>query len=196
MLLLLPLTPFLHRFNYQVPMILLLVFVGCLLYNLFAFPFTQDARLKVFFSQQIDLNSGKNVVNLAGLDGYIQDIVAELPSSTGQDVHCERNSGIRGLTNCKWAGLAPNVLANEPASESVHIDTKKTNPYKNWVEYNISHSGDIAYFSIQGRNTKQCRLDFDEPVDVVHIEDAASDPRYDAVNEDGSSQIRLFSRDW
>lgn len=204
-LLLLPLTPFLHRFTYQVPTILFLIFVGCLLYNLFAFPFSRDARLKVYFSQQIDLNSGKNIVNLAGVDGYIQEIIGEIPSAAGQDLNCDHNNAdIRaGLTNCKWHGLAPNVLANEPALDSVvDVDSKKKtkktkkNPYKHWVDYNISHSGDSASFSIQGRNTKQCRIVFDEPVSEVHIEDAAPDPRYKVVNDDGSTQIRLFSRTW
>jgi hypothetical protein len=135
---------------------------------------------------------------LAGLNGYIQDIVGEIPSAAGQDIHCDHNGvDVRnGLTNCKWNGLAPNVLANEPASDSVSISLKKKNPYRHWLEYNVSHSGDAAYFSIQGRNTKQCRLVFDEPVAEVHIEDAAPDPRYKTVNEDGSTQIRLFSRTW
>lgn len=40
-LLLLPLSPFLHRFSFQIPTFLFLVLVGTLIYNLVAFPFSR-----------------------------------------------------------------------------------------------------------------------------------------------------------
>ncbi|KAK5173815.1 uncharacterized protein LTR77_002496 [Saxophila tyrrhenica] len=201
LLLLLPLTPFLHRVSYRIATFMFLVFVGCLIYNLLAFPFSSDARLKIYFVQRIDLNAGSNDVIIAGLDGYIQDIIGELPSAAGQDLKCgidgpsgkaDRRSG---LQTCSWHGLAPNVLANEPL-ETASFSKNTTNDFASWLDYNVTAANGTANFSIRGRNTKQCRIVFDNLVSEIHIDDAALDPRYKPVAEKGSEQIRLFSREW
>lgn len=190
-LLLLPLTPFLHRFVYQIPTFLFLIFIGCLIYNLLAFPFSRDARLKVYFVQTVDLNTGANNVTLTGIDGYLQDIIAEIPSAAGQALHCSgqnpedpRRSGLR---SCSWTGPAPHVV---PASASPAPYSNRTG-YKSWIDYKITHTNNSALLTFHGLNTKACRLHFNHSVSSVHIHDAAP-----PVGSDGSSQVRLFSRDW
>jgi hypothetical protein len=169
-----------------------LVFAGCLIYSLLAFPFSREARLKFYFVQTVDLDSGVNNVTLTGLDGYIQDIISELPSAAGQSLRCG-GQGVdplrTGLQTCIWHGLAPNVLATEVA-QLAKEDTKT------WLDYNISSSNSSAQFSIRGRNTKSCRLVFDNFVSELSIGDAASDPRYKPILDRGSAQIRLASRTW
>ena len=143
--------------------------------------------------QNIDLNTAVNNVTLIGLDGYLQDIIGELPSAAGQPLDCgdQATDTLRsGLQSCVWHGLAPNFMANEEVSET------SGHKYKTWLDYNITAANNSAQFSIQGRNTKSCRIVFNQPVSEVNIEDAASDPRYEPVSDRGSSQIRLFSRDW
>ena len=187
-----------HRFNYLVPTLLFLVFIGCLLYNLFAFPFSREARLMVYFVQQIDLNTGNNNVTVNGLDKYVRTIIEELPSSSGQALNCgsQVSDNFReGLTTCVWHGLAPNVLANSDTSD-VANSSSDIHDYDSWLYYNITMNDTHAAFSFQGRNTKSCRLVFDNPVATVDIEDAASDPRYISVADGGSSEVRLFSRNW
>src|SRR5438046_1945624 len=61
-ILLLPLGPFAHRFTYHIPYFLFLVFVGTLIYNLVAFPFSASNRYKAYFIQTVDLESGQNEV--------------------------------------------------------------------------------------------------------------------------------------
>ncbi|KAK0846792.1 hypothetical protein LTR03_006676 [Friedmanniomyces endolithicus] len=196
-LLLLPLTPFLHRFKYQVPTLLLLVFIGCLVYNLVAFPFSREARMKHYFIQTIDLDSGKTNVTLAGLDGYVQDIIAELPSAAGKPLHYSDNHQYsrNGLQSCSWSGLAPRVVPEQPALAPFSNKTRKHGP-QDWLDYNVTFTNNSAAFSIRGRNTKMCRLVLDTPVIGVEIEDAATDPRASPVAENGSSQVRLYSRTW
>ena len=191
-LLLLPLTPFLHRFLFQVPTLLFLIFAGCLIYALLASPFSRDARLHVYFIQTVDLDTGINNVTLTGLDGYLQDIVDEFPSAAGQPLRCGGHAAEtmkKGLQTCVWHGLAPNVLATEIAELT-------TDDYKSWLEFNITSANNTAHFSIQGRNSKTCRLVFDNLVSDLSIEDAASDPRYNPVSDRGIAQIRLASRTW
>ena len=85
-------------------------------------------------------------------------------------------------------------MATEAVSRS-SIHAKGIN-YTTWLDYDIISANSSAQFSIQGRNTKQCRIVFHDPVSEVHIEDAASDRRHKPVTERGSSQVRLFSRTW
>ncbi|KAK5130630.1 hypothetical protein LTR08_001889 [Meristemomyces frigidus] len=207
-LLMLPLTPFLHRVTFHLPTLLFVVFVGCLVYNMLAFPFGRDARLKVYFTQQVDLDTGLNNVSLTGVDGFLQDIIAELPSAAGQALDCgsipwaTRN----GLRSCVWEGLAPNVVPEErgrvkglavrPFTNRTkgHGDAKK---YATWLDFNSTvTSNHSATFSFQGRETKQCRLLFDSPISGIRIADAGTDGRSKPVPEQGSYQVRLFSRTW
>ena len=198
-LLLLPLTPFLHRFTYQIPTVLFLVFLGCLVYNLLAFPFSPEARMKHYFIQQIDLNSGINNVSLTGLDGYLQDIISEMPSSSGQAVSCgDTGAGLRnGLQTCSWHGLTPNVVAAETSLAPYRNHSDK-HSVSHWLSHNITlTSNHSATFTFSGRKTKACRLLFDTPVSGIRIADASPpDPRFQTVAKNGSTQLRVFSRTW
>ncbi|KAK4548610.1 hypothetical protein LTR36_009520 [Oleoguttula mirabilis] len=195
-LLLLPLTPFIHRFSYHIPTVLFLVFIACLIYNLLAFPFSREARLKHYFVQQIDLDTGANNVSLTGVDGYLQEIVAQLPSASGVHLNCEDTplAARNGLQSCSWPGLAPNVV---PVDHSVGpYSNTTTKKYQTWLDYNVTFHKQSASFTFRGRNTKSYRLLFDNPIAEVQVEDGATDPRYKTVSEKGSSQVRLYSRTW
>jgi len=82
-LLLLPVSPFIHRVPSQIPTSLLFIFIGTLLYNLMAFPFSEQNSLKVYFVQQVDLEFGISKVFLRGRVGYVQQIIADIPSAVG-----------------------------------------------------------------------------------------------------------------
>ncbi|KAF2717463.1 peptidase M28 [Polychaeton citri CBS 116435] len=197
-LLVLPLAPFLHRFKYQVPVLLLFIFAGCLVYNLLAFPFSRDARMKFFFNQQIDLTSGANHVILTGLDGFVQDVATSLPSAAGQTLACSPSTERLGLTACKFIGLAPLVAGAIGSVAPFKNNTSPENPYKSWLDYNItSNTTSSASFSLQGLNTRYCRVLFNSSITSLDIDGAGvRDSRFDAVADGGSSQLRLFSRDW
>nr|POE88174.1 vacuolar membrane protease [Quercus suber] len=212
LLLLLPLAPFLHRFTYQIPTLLFLVFIGCLVYNLLAFPFSRDARMKHYFVQTVDLDTGMNNVTLRGIDGYIQDIIAELPSASGQPIHCGISTSDvlkQGLQTCSWHGLAPQVVPNpqvdvEKSKKKHRNETSPSPPppshsYADWLHYNTSTPSNVsstATLTFRGSNSKACYLTFSRPVTSVNIADAAADPRFETVAENGSERITLFSRTW
>ncbi|RMY51060.1 hypothetical protein D0863_14696 [Hortaea werneckii] len=116
-LLLLPLTPFLHRWSYHIPTFSLLLGVGCVVYCLLAFPFSPESPMKVFFVQRVDLDGGKVESSLIGLPGFVEDVLAEVPSAVGQPLECwdgvktERSwTGRDGLRSCVWEGLWPDVV--------------------------------------------------------------------------------------
>lgn len=195
-LILLPLAPFLHRFSYHIPTFLFLVFIGCLIYNLLAFPFSRESRMKYYFLQQMDLSTGVNNVSVTGLDGYVQTIVAEMPSAGGQSSPCGDSAGRKGLTECLYHGLAPNVVPKGYPGLSVSHNSTLKHAYKSWLDLNVTRHGDSAAFSLRGLNTKQCRFSFDHVVSSVVVEDGASDPRMQPVPEEGSKLVHLFGRTW
>ncbi|KAE8352031.1 hypothetical protein BDV28DRAFT_158244 [Aspergillus coremiiformis] len=179
-----PLLPFIHRYTYHIPLFLLAVFIGTLIYNLVAFPFSASNRLKLYYVQEVNLDTGANRATFAGISPFVYDVSQHLPSAAGQDVHCEWHSKRRGLLSCSWEGLPPQLVAGEQ-------------PMKDWVSFNISRVADQphARFEVSGLNTRACRIVFDTPVKDFHVAGSAYDPRFphDAA---GIKEVRLWSREW
>jgi len=196
-LLLVPLGPFLHRFHYPIPTILFLICVGTVIYNLVAFPFSPNSRLKVYFIQQVDLDTGINEVSLTGLMPYVRNIIESIPSSAGKTINCNSPdyAARSGLTKCRWKGIPPNAVAEDglPGNVPPEID------YRSWVSFNVTravNSSQQARFKISGKNTRACRLLFDRPIEDFNVTGYATDPRFPRVAKHGCRSIRLWSRQW
>lgn len=201
-ILLLPVAPFLHRISSKVPAFLFLVFVGTLIYNLVAFPFSETNQLKVFFRQDLDLETGTNVVTITGFESYVQQVVATLPSSGGQTVNCSDTDvkAKSGLTACRWHGLAPNVIpvaAQEKPSNSEK--SRSPVPFKHWLSVNatrVNGTRNQAVIKIKGLETRSCRLLFDEPVADFDVKGSALQDSWSKVSKEGAKEIRLWHREW
>lgn len=200
-LLLLPLAPFLHRFTFHFPTLFFLIFIGCLVYNLTAFPFSRDARLKTYFVQTIDLDNGTNQVTLTGLNGFLQDIICELPSAAGSPLSCSGGAtdALRaGLRSCSWPGLDPHVAPLTSESAIAPYSNKTQHGSADWVKYSISAtntSTPSALFTVQGRSTRNCRITFNSPVNFVHVANTTAS-NIPVIPINGSTEVRLFSRSW
>lgn len=192
-ILIVPVAPFLHRFTYHIPMFLFCICIGTAVYNLVAFPFSREHRLKVYFLQQVDLDTGINTVSLTGVEGYVQDIIKQIPSAQGQDLNCTTPDVAtrKELTKCSWVGLPAHVAHNlSPYSNN-------TNP-KSWLDYSLHKSkpANGATIRLVGQNTRACRLLFDTPVDELSVDGAVSDPRFNATGQRGTRELRLWHREW
>lgn len=190
-LMLTPTLPFLHRLTWHIPMFMLLVLIGTLIYNLLAFPFSENNRLKLFFQQEVNLATGNNTVSLVGLDSYVQEAIGALPSSAGQFIQCD-STGPGDRVKCSWTGIPPKVV-------HVHPKLPLKTQVKTWVNYNVTRvSGkNSARFTVMGRETRACKLIFDSPVSDFAVHGSASnDKRFPVVPEGGSKEIRLWSRTW
>lgn len=193
-LLMAPLGPFVHRFTFHIPTFLFLACVGTLIYNLIAFPFSVENRLKVYFVQQVNLDTGINRVSLTGLDQYIQEIIQEVPSAAGKELDCTppEYAARAGLTTCAWNGIAPKTVKNLPEDVPPHKG------YGDWLSFNVSRveNKSEAVLSVLGRNTRACRLYFDFPVNDLHVQGGAEDKRFKRVGNHGTKELRLWSREW
>ncbi|EXJ59152.1 hypothetical protein A1O7_06583 [Cladophialophora yegresii CBS 114405] len=194
-----PLVPILHRFTWHVPIFLLLVMIGTLAYNLTAFPFSMDNRLKLFFQQHVDLEGGNNTVYLMGVSPFTRHAVDYIPSAAGQEIKCTPAgpSNSSNVQRCSWSGIPPNV-ANP---SSAHVRSAKET--ESWLTFNVtrlnvSDSDNSARFVLYGKNTRACKLVFDTtPIKSFHVKgQAAKDKRFAPVPEAGSQEIRLWSRTW
>ncbi|RFU23960.1 hypothetical protein B7463_g12382, partial [Scytalidium lignicola] len=176
-LILWPIGPFAHRITHHIPTFLFLVFLGTLIYNLVAFPFSSNNRYKAYFQQTVDLDTGINRVTIGGIEEYIQ---------------CETRPLVRsGLKYCSWEGLPPKVV-------SIPDGVPPEKSYQEWLTYNVTRVPDrnMATLHIFGRETKGCVLRFDRPFSGFRVHGAAADDKFGSVPESGSDQLKLWHRDW
>ncbi|KAL8827271.1 MAG: hypothetical protein Q9191_003288 [Dirinaria sp. TL-2023a] len=192
-LILVPIGPYLHRFTYHIPVFLLLVFIGTLIYNLVAFPFSTNNRLKLFFIQKVNLDTGMNQVLLTGVgDPYLAEAINSLPSVAGQKPQCTPSSVRKGLTECAWEGLPPAVVKQPSPGIPPHF------AYSDWLTFHTFRTPNSteARFRLWGRDSRACKIEFNQPISDFHVEGAGADQRFQRVPESGSKEVRLWSRTW
>lgn len=214
--LLLPIGPFLHRVTYHITTFFLIVLIGTSIYNLVAFPFSPNARLKVYFQQTVDLQTGENLVHLVGHPDYIERIVLDhIPSAKREPVVCAPDIAKGGLRRCSWKGASPNVA---PVTAGV---VPPANGMADWVFYNITKLGDgKAKISLAGKNTRACKLIFHKPVTGIEVLNGHWEETGDGnlskstmrhgspikshksptlgnpIPTHGTKELRLWSREW
>lgn len=188
-----PLAPFLHRYTYHIPTFLLLVFTGTIIYNLVAFPFSANNRLKLYFIQTVDLDTGVNEVSLTGVrDKYLIQAIRNIPSANGQSPKCSKSETRNGLVKCAWNGIPPQVV------KDTHPAVPPNFGYSDWLFVNVTREPDRneALFYLWGRDTRACKIQFDSPIADFRVDGAGDDKRFSRVSNDGSKEIRLWSRTW
>ncbi|PWW74989.1 hypothetical protein C7212DRAFT_345614 [Tuber magnatum] len=215
-ILLLPVTPLLHRITYRVTLFIFAIFIGTSIYNIVAFPFSPNARLKVYFQQTLDLQTGENNVHLVGHPDYIDRIVSEyIPSAKGEVDICQADKLKLRLRRCSWKGIAPRVVPQTPGGVPPEHD------FSDWISYNVVKTGDgKATITLGGRNTRACKLLFNKPVGIEVLNGHGEDPAYGNLSRSNrqydrqsklaksptlgnpipgfpnTRELRLWSRDW
>ena len=200
------LAPFLHRLTYHVPAFLSLVFIGTLVYNVFAFPFSPANSLKLFFFQRMDLDTGVSNVSLTGVGNgpYLIDAVTSLPSAAGQTPVCQPSLRARDLTECSWIGLTPHVVSDPKLGYKEWLSFNATRlPSNNtvsnsWTSTSRRKALSKAHFLVMGHDTRACKILFSQPILDVSIagENPEPDSRFQRIAENGSRELRLWSRTW
>lgn len=213
--LLLPIGPFLHRVTYHITTFCFLVLIGTSIYNLVAFPFSPNARLKVYFQQTVDLQTGQNLVHLVGHPDYIARIALDhIPSARKELMTCTADTAKDGLRRCSWKGAPPKVVDGTVPPVDGTAD---------WIFYNITKLGDgKAKISLTGKNTRACKLIFHKPVTGIEVSDGhwkelrsgnlsksimhynkapakkthKSPTLGNPIPTHGTRELRLWSRDW
>ncbi|CEJ92919.1 hypothetical protein VHEMI08546 [[Torrubiella] hemipterigena] len=183
-LLLLPLTPFIHRVRSRVPTLLFLILVGTLTYNLMAFPFSVNYRFKYYFQQVIDVDTKSNTVSLYGLEDQLRQVISTLPAAAGQEITC--GSSERSGT-CKFdaSSVPPNVVEGVDVGDLMKASLTR------------GPDGRSALLEVDAVDSRTCSLGFSRPVYGFEVEGAA--PRDTRVGRDprmGFTTARLWRRRW
>ncbi|KAF2834524.1 hypothetical protein M501DRAFT_1001161 [Patellaria atrata CBS 101060] len=204
-LLLIPLSPFIHRYTYHIPLFLFLIFFGTLIYNLTAFPFSPNNRLKIYFYQSVDLDSGLSTVKLILPEPFHHPILASLPSTFENPAKCGPSTvgNRKELYECNYTGPAPNLY------EPLPIGIPPEKAYNKLVTFtvervNATNSTDprlpknVADFTIDAYHTRSCRLYFAAPVSYLHVAGSSSSNPQDPplLGKEGAKEFRIWRRDW
>ncbi|KAI5811922.1 hypothetical protein BZA77DRAFT_391091 [Pyronema omphalodes] len=180
---LLPGSPFYHRISYQITLLLFIICIATTTYNLSAFPFTDSSRLKVYFQQSVNLDTGINSAYLVAHPAYVDSIVSSLPSSQGAPLNITSDPSRVGLKRISWPGIPPKVAGNTPMSS--------------WLETNTTKlSATSARIYIRGLNTRACKLNFPSPVSRIVINRPGVQNLGEPIGPQGTKEIRLWSREW
>ncbi|KOS18126.1 putative zinc metalloprotease [Escovopsis weberi] len=187
-LLLLPLTPFIHRVTHHIPLFLAAIFVGTLIYNLVAFPFSVTHRYKLYFQEIVDVDAGTDVVSIAGIEEFVRPVISSIPSAAGQSISCDDGTLRSGLSTCRYtvpSALRPRV-------------PKVSNP-ADLIDVKMSRAADgkTASIKISAIDTRMCRLELSRPVYGFSVKDGTPlDQRFGSYPVDGLNRITLWRRSW
>ncbi|PPR02560.1 hypothetical protein CVT26_012028 [Gymnopilus dilepis] len=188
--------------------VVFLVFVVSTVYSWAVFPFSKEEPLKVFFQQRIevDLSSStssnkvvKSTTSLTGAPQFIGElIIPALPSSWSSDVHCA-TAILPALSTCSWESplLPYPVNLQDDSSQPPHwlsVKATKTSPTS-------------AFFSVNGTNTRSCRIYFDNrPIKSFQVHEVLPDGttvipgdnmrKAFPIPAGGVNIVTLWSRTW
>ncbi|GJJ06344.1 hypothetical protein Clacol_000535 [Clathrus columnatus] len=144
--------------------------------NLLSPPFSEEAPLKVLFYQAVNLTEQSSEVQLTGVEGYIQKVVSQIPSTWQHPISCEADALSR-LTRCKWNSTTAIT------KDMVSLDTE------------VIRSGE-ATLTVKGQNTRFCRILFDRPVLAFHVNGSAGEVRHGySFPSNGTTELQLWSRE-
>ncbi|KAF7539990.1 hypothetical protein G7Z17_g12295 [Cylindrodendrum hubeiense] len=183
-LLLLPITPFIHRITHHVPMFLLCVFIGTFIYNLVAFPFSDSHRFKFYFQQVLSLDNGTNIITISGLEKYSRDVIKAIPIASSQEISCGPTPD-RALQDCRYDGsaLPPNLAEGKTVEELISFTPlAATGP-------------NTLRFQVDAFDTRICYITTSKKFQGFAIDGAPPmDPRFGAPARDGLNDIQLWRR--
>ncbi|KAI1864963.1 uncharacterized protein JN550_008509 [Neoarthrinium moseri] len=187
-LLLLPMTPFMHRITHHIPLFLLVVFIATLAFNLVAFPFNASSRYKIYFSQDVNLDTGESLVHFMGVEEYVRQALAVVPSAMGREVTCEAKATDRpdmGFCTYNGSSVLPNIGGGNKKLAS-------------WINFNATRtsSSNGLRFELDGLDTKTCGVRFPQPITSFSVLGGnGPDDRFGAIPERGVDSLMLYRRD-
>ncbi|KAF9222451.1 hypothetical protein BS17DRAFT_708764 [Gyrodon lividus] len=196
----LPLAPFSINAHRLLTSIVLAIFLLSTLYTWVAFPFSQEAPLKVYFAQTVDLSTSGTTIErvvtaLTGPKQFLTShILTELPSALGKPMECYDAPDKLGLQTCTWE--VSDELVPSPGGRKFNSSEVE----RPWVSSSVVRTGsNSALISVRGLNTRSCILQFSNrrisKFKVIGDGDKGLQTGYE-IPEKGLEQIRLWSRDF
>lgn len=191
-------SPFSVNVHRWLTLLVLAIFVLSTVYTWVAFPFSQEAPLKVYFAQTVNLTSSgtgieRTTTALTGPKQFLtRYILPELPSASGKSVACYDAPDKVGLQTCAWE-VEREMVPSPGGKNTLWNGTDIP-----WVSYSLDRKGSNgARIAVQGLNTRFCTLQFSNrhisKFSVAGDGGQGLQEGYE-IPEQGLSQIQLWSR--
>lgn len=142
-----------------------------------AFPFFKDRRVKFFFNQNLDLDTGRNTVELRGIQPYLRQALRSIPSANAPNASIVWSTDpVRGLGEVKWGGLMPTIAQLSPEPTESNLNALVTSTARRL-------DADTVVFTVRGKDTKSCIISFDQNVMDIRVRSPERD------NKDGTTKL-------
>lgn len=173
--LVLPLTPFLHRGRHLLPIVMLVICTVTMTFNLITFPFSESAKYKIRFSQDVDLDSGNSTIQLAGAEDFIRPVLARVPCAMGHEIACSKDFGFN-ICSLDGSHVMPNI--GKAGGDD-------------WLSCSSSRDDDIVRITVDGMNTRKCGVDFSNPISSFKVDGGNGQ-----VEKQKMDSMTLYRRQW
>lgn len=104
------LSPFLHKLNIFVVLFVIGLTLRNSLLSMITPSYTEDSPMKLRFVETFNLNSNETSGNIYGREGYITDVLLDVPYIRPQDIECTL-VGSWGTEMCSYEGKRPWLLS-------------------------------------------------------------------------------------
>ncbi|OAA52928.1 peptidase family M28 family [Cordyceps fumosorosea ARSEF 2679] len=180
-ILLLPLTPFIHRVNHQLPTFLFLAFIGTLIYNLVAFPFSGNYRFKYFFQQTLDIDRDTNEVAIYGIPEYTRGLIESIPGAGTVDIECTTSESRVGVCVYNAEASPPDLAPGFTTKDLMTLSASK------------SSDGKSVNVQLDAVDTRTCTISFSSPVASFAVDGGVPLAKR---SPSGITNVRLWRRRW
>ena len=106
------LAPFTHKLNFisiqLVGVLLIYSLVGCY----YSAPYNESSPIKLRYTKSFDINTNSSMSNVYGRQGYVPDIISEVPYIGYEDISCV-NFTSSGTETCSYEGQRPWLLSGD-----------------------------------------------------------------------------------
>ncbi|QLQ80452.1 hypothetical protein HG537_0D04520 [Torulaspora globosa] len=161
-LIVVPLLPFVYKLNYLIALSFGVTFIISLGLATLRTPFTEQYPLKVRFAQSLNLDNNTDaVVSVFGREGFIPQILQDLPSVKNENKHISCKYKGDGNEECRYVGYSPNLVDSNTQIEPYDIfslDILKDN--RNSSDRS-SYAPIYAELKIKALESRACNLKFD-----------------------------------
>lgn len=186
--------PFIHKLNFisvQISVILLIVGIFG---SYFSPSSTENSPMKLRFVETFDVNKNESLANIFGRQGYIPEILSEVPYINEEDISCTMYN-LSGTETCSYEGNRPWLLSGSLANNSFdkYLNVTVLSNSNGFVESgeNDKYSPLEAVLEISLRGTRQCYMTFNTsnpkfkaPVKMVTVYKEGNDANDIAITDD------------
>ena len=159
------LMPFIHKMNMITVQLTLLLLAYGLFESYFSPPYNESTPIKLRFVEMFDANSNSNVANVYGRQGFIPQILREVPYLDPKNVSCSKNDWA-GTETCSYEWNRPwlvsGTLEDNQYDQYLNVTVlSNTNTFRDVSGEAVDKFTPVeSVLEVEVRGTRQCYFTF------------------------------------